>query len=236
MQDVARLDSNNLQFPPIDHALVDPNGLLAIGGDLSTQRLLIAYRHGIFPWYEDGQPLLWWSPNPRAVLFPDELRVSRSLAKRLRRNEFQVRLDTCFTDVIYSCARSRDSATETWITTDMQHAYINLHHQGAAHSIECFQDDILVGGLYGVSLGKMFFGESMFHSVTDASKVAFAYLCRLMREQNCPLIDCQLENHHLSSLGCESMSRTDFRTFLDQYCDVPDPIDWHDIPSLLPDW
>ncbi len=236
MDNIALLDPVNIDFPPIESALVEPNGLLAVGGDLSTERLLAAYRNGIFPWNEEDQPLLWWSPDPRAVLFPSELRISRSLGKRLKRNEFEIRLDTNFEAVIYACAQSRSYSSETWITAAMQSAYIELHKLGYAHSIESYRNGQLSGGLYGISIGRMFFGESMFHIATDASKVAFAYLCRLMSDHNGPLIDCQLENPHLESLGSRSIPRQVFKTYLDDYCEVADPIEWHNLPSSLPNW
>lgn len=239
MSDIAWIDINENCFPPISSAQVEPNGLLAIGGDLSPGRLLLAYQSGIFPWYEDGQPILWWSPDPRAVLYPDRLRISRSLAKRLKRNEYEVRLDTNFGAVINACARPRNTADNsggTWITAEMQSAYLALHSQGYAHSVECYRDDELVGGLYGVSIGRLFFGESMFHTSTDASKVAFAYLCRMMTEQCCPLIDCQLENPHLTSLGCETLPRDEFQSYLSTYCDEKNSIDWRNLKVNLPDW
>ena len=157
MDNIALLDPVNIDFPPIESALVEPNGLLAVGGDLSTERLLAAYRNGIFPWNEEDQPLLWWSPDPRAVLFPSELRISRSLGKRLKRNEFEIRLDTNFEGVIYACAQSRSYSSETWITAAMQSAYIELHKLGYAHSIESYRNGQLSGGLYGISIGRMFF-------------------------------------------------------------------------------
>ena len=230
------LDDTDLGFPPIDGALKEPNGLLASGGDLSINRLLNAYRAGIFPWYEQGQPLLWWSPDPRAVLFPGQLKISRSLSKRLRRNEFEVRINTNFEAVIIACAQSRHYAEDTWITGPMQQAYIELHKQGYAHSFECYQDGQLKGGLYGIAMGRLFFGESMFHVATDASKVAFAHLCRLMAEHHGTLIDCQLENSHLTSLGSVSIPREEFKNYLDQYCEVEDAINWQHFPSQLPNW
>ena len=236
MAQVAWLNPSGHDFPPISQALKDPNGLLAAGGDLSPERLLQAYRSGIFPWYENDQPLLWWSPDPRCVLRPDKIRISRSLAKRLRRNEFEVRLNTNFRAVIEACSAPRIGSTETWITGEMTNAYVELHRLGFAHSVECYQGQALVGGLYGLSLGRLFFGESMFHQVTDASKVAFAYLCRLLEEQNCPLIDCQIVNPHLLTLGCETMSRESFQTFLHQFCDAQNSINWDKLPELLPDW
>ena len=161
MKNVAWLDSSGDNFPPIDQALSEPNGLLAVGGDLSPERLLRAYQSGIFPWYEEDQPLLWWSPDPRAVLYPEKVKISRSLAKRIRRKEFEIRLNTDFVSVINACAAVRAGSPETWITQAMTSAYIMLHQQGYAHSVECFQDNCLVGGLYGVSIGQLFFGMGL---------------------------------------------------------------------------
>ena len=223
-------------FPDIDQALSDPNGLLAAGASLTSQQLIKAYTAGIFPWYEAGQPILWWSPNPRSVLIPDQLNISRSLKKKLNSNEFTVSLDTQFEKVIAACAGPRAYSDGTWITTDMYNAYVKLHQQGYAHSIECSFEGELVGGLYGLSLGSLFFGESMFHYRTDASKVAMAYLCRLMTELNCPLIDCQVENDHLNSLGAMNISRREFRGYLTQYTDAEHAIDWSALPSILSPW
>ena len=222
------------EFPAPDLALASPNGLLAAGGDLSPARLLTAYRSGIFPWYETGQPLLWWSPDPRAVLLPGELRISRSLRKRLRRNEFQVFVDRDFRQVIEACAAPRSYEQGTWITTEMTEAYCELHAQGHAHSIECYQDGTLVGGLYGIGIGNMFFGESMFHRVTDASKVAFVHLARIVFDAGGPMIDCQLENEHLMSLGCELIPRTTFLSHLENLGLSPE-IEW-DRKALSFDW
>lgn len=240
MTSVIWLEESNLEFPSLDEALEEPNGLLAAGGDLHSERLLKAYSQGIFPWYDETQPILWWSPNPRAVLFHDEIKISRSLRKRLKRNEFTVKLDTNFEAVIDACALPRtlndNELPETWITTEMREAYINLHEIGKAHSIECYLDDRLVGGLYGVGIGRLFFGESMFHHVTDSSKVAFAYLSQLLSQYNCPLIDCQVENDHLSSLGCRTIPRSVFQQYLKDYCDPEDELPWQDLRGILPLW
>lgn len=227
MNKIKWLNPLELEFPSIHSALDEPNGLVAAGGDLSPDRLLLAYRRGIFPWYEEGQPILWWSPNPRAVLFPADIRISRSLARTLKRDKFEVRVDTAFEEVLQRCSEPRDYAEGTWITHEMSIAYRRLHQLGFAHSIECFQDGSLVGGLYGVSLGRLFFGESMFHQVTDASKVALVHLCRLMEQVDCPLIDCQVPNEHLASMGAIEMERGVFENYLIQYAG-PDtePIDW----------
>lgn len=237
MGTIAWLDPEDPGFPSPETALRDPNGLLAVGGDLSVERLLNAYRSGVFPWYEAGQPLLWWSPSPRCVLFPDRFRASRSLARRLRRNEFEVRLDTAFGDVVDGCSAPRDEDGGTWITPEMRAAYVELHRLGYAHSIETWQDGDLVGGLYGVSLGKLFFGESMFHRTTDASKVSFAWLCRLMNEHGGPLIDCQIENEHLNRLGAELMDRDEFLGYLDRFAAKSVPaIPWQQMQGSLGPW
>jgi leucyl/phenylalanyl-tRNA---protein transferase len=198
-------------FPPIDTALREPNGLLAAGGQLSVDSLRAAYRRGIFPWYFEGQPFLWWSPDPRMVLFVNEFRVTRALAKAVRRGHFEIRVDTTFRAVIEACAsvpRARQSGT--WITPAIIDAYCSLHEGGAAHSVEAWRDGRLVGGLYGVSIGRMFFGESMFALETDASKVALADLVDRMRRANCPLIDCQQQTGHLASLGARPIPRLEF--------------------------
>ena len=214
MIELTWLDPSKLEFPPVEQAMQDPDGLLAVGGDLSKERLLLAYSKGIFPWYEDDQPLLWWSPDPRAVIKPQNVKISRSLRKKLRKQEFEVRVDTAFDDVVKRCQNPRAYSNETWITNEMRQAYLALHRDGYAHSIECYQDKELVGGLYGVSIGRLFFGESMFHAATDASKVAFVALCRLLRQQGCPLVDCQMPNPHIMSLGVETISRSEFMLYL----------------------
>ena len=214
MIELTWLDPSKLEFPPVEQAMQDPDGLLAVGGDLSKERLLLAYSKGIFPWYEDDQPLLWWSPDPRAVIEPQNVKISRSLRKKLRKQEFEVRVDTAFDDVVKRCQNPRAYSNETWITNEMRQAYLALHRDGYAHSIECYQDKELVGGLYGVSIGRLFFGESMFHAATDASKVAFVALCRLLRQQGCPLVDCQMPNPHIMSLGVETISRSEFMLHL----------------------
>jgi leucyl/phenylalanyl-tRNA--protein transferase len=205
-------DTSDLRFPPVDFS--SPEGLLAMGGDLRAERLLEAYRHGIFPWYSEGQPILWWSPDPRAVLVPEKLRVTRSLRKTLRRGDFQVSLDTCFAEVVRRCAGPRPQYPHggTWITPEMLRAYAQLHELGYAHSVESRRDGELVGGLYGVALGGVFFGESMFSHATDASKVALVHLVRQLQVWGFRLIDCQLPSAHLSSLGAEEIRR---RKFLD---------------------
>lgn len=219
------LDRRSLEFPPLERALREPAGLLAAGGDLSPQRLMAAYRHGCFPWYSEGQPILWWSPDPRMVLFPEELHVSRSLEKVLRRGELQVSFDQDFAGVISRCAElRRDSGT--WITDDIQQAYIELHRQGIAHSVETWRHGELVGGLYGIAIGRLFFGESMFSQVTDASKVAFVHLVRTLRDCGYSLIDCQMHTSHLASLGARPIARQEFRQWLQRDLDRSGPTPW----------
>ncbi len=208
-------------FPPLHTALTEPNGLLAVGGCLSAARLLNAYRHGVFPWYNANEPILWWSPDPRLVLFPDGLQVSRSLKKTLRKGCFSVTFDTAFDKVIAACADSRKKREGTWITKDIIRAYQDLHHLGFAHSAETWCNGELVGGLYGVALGRVFFGESMFHTSTDASKAAFAVLVQQLKIWNFELIDCQVHTHHLTSLGAELIDRDAFIRLLDRYCSTP---------------
>jgi leucyl/phenylalanyl-tRNA--protein transferase len=195
--------------------------LLAIGGCLSKKRLLNAYRHGIFPWFNPEDPILWWSPNPRLVLFPDKLNISRSLRKTMRKQIFSVTIDQAFDKVIAACAKPRKEGAGTWITKEINAAYNELHQLGIAHSAEAWLNDELVGGLYGVTLGRVFFGESMFHTKTDASKVCFASLVEQLKSWNYRLIDCQMHTPHLESLGAQEIDRNYFVTLLDQYCDTP---------------
>ncbi len=197
-------------FPPLETALQDPNGLLAAGDDLSRARLLDAYRRGIFPWFNQGDPVLWWSPDPRMVLFLDELHISRSLRRVLTSARFRVTVDHAFAEVMRGCAAPRDGADGTWITEAMVEAYVDLHAHGDAHSVEVWQDDTLVGGLYGVAVGHMFFGESMFSRRSDASKVALAHTVRLLGERGFGLIDCQMATDHLASLGARPIRRAEF--------------------------
>lgn len=202
-------------FPPVTRALSDPDGLLCAGGDLRPARILAAYRRGIFPWYSAGQPILWWSPDPRMVLFPDELKVTRSLRKTLRNRGFRVTFDTCFADVIAQCADSGTRARAgTWISPDMRAAYVELHRLGAAHSVEVWLDDgpepRLVGGLYGLLIDRVFFGESMFSTEPDASKVALYWLVQMLRERHVQLIDCQVASEHLFTLGARLIPRAEF--------------------------
>ena len=209
-------DGDREWFPPLDHVLDEPEGLLAAGGDLSVPRLLAAYRRGIFPWYSAGQPVLWWSPNPREVLVPEEFRCSRSLAKTLRNRGFEVTFDSDFAAVVDACAAPRDHSPGTWITPEMRAAYCALHAQGHAHSVEVRLDGALVGGLYGVLLGRVFFGESMFSRERDASKVALARLSEQAVVAGVQLIDCQLPTPHLRSLGSKPMLRHEFSALVGQ--------------------
>ena len=204
--------SDRLSFPPPHLAIKE--GLLAVGGDLSVDRLLLAYRSGIFPWYSEGEPILWWSPDPRLVLYPDELRISRSLRKVIKRKRFHITFDQDFEAVITGCAEARRSYGEgTWITDDMKFAYIELHRRGYARSAEAWQDGKLVGGLYGVAMGRAFFGESMFSRVSNASKAAFVTLVETLRKNGFTLIDCQLKTDHLIRFGAREISR---KIFLEQ--------------------
>lgn len=204
-------------FPSTDTALGEPNGLLAAGGDLSPPRLLAAYRRGIFPWYSPGDPILWWSPDPRMVLFPAELKISRSLARTLRNLPYTVRLDTSFAAVIHACATTpRDGQPGTWVTAEMQAAYCELHRLGYAHSVETWIDGQLAGGLYGIALGCVFYGESMFSCGRDASKIALAHLCVHLNRLGFGIIDCQMETTHLASLGARPIPRCDFIATLDE--------------------
>ena len=203
-------------FP--DPELAEPDGLLAVGGDLNPARLLAAYQQGIFPWYSDGEPILWWSPAPRLVLFPEEFHLPKRLARTMRKNIFTVRTDTAFAEVIASCAAiRRKSGQGTWITTKMQEAYVQLHKLGFAHSVESWCDGELVGGLYGVCLDRIFFGESMFSRTTDASKVAFATLMHNAEQLNIRVVDCQMTTKHLLRFGSREVSREEFDDLLEQF-------------------
>ncbi len=225
------IDPNDktFRFPDVCLALHEPDGLLAVGGDLSPDRLQASYRHGIFPWYNHGQPILWWAPDPRAVLFPENLKISRSLQKTLRKQSFTITTDKAFREVVEACSGPRANEVDineenqpgTWITPEMKQAYQQLHEVGLAHSVECWLDKKLVGGLYGVALGQVFFGESMFTRVTDASKVAFVHLVKQLSQWDFKLIDCQITSAHLESLGAESIRREQFVQLLDQYCEAP---------------
>ncbi|MGE3276680.1 MAG: leucyl/phenylalanyl-tRNA--protein transferase [Vicinamibacterales bacterium] len=197
-------------FPPVTEALDEPNGLLAAGASLSVPRLVDAYAHGIFPWFNAGDPVLWWAPDPRMVLFVDELRIARSLRKRLRRRDFEVTADRAFPEVLRACAAPRRGEDCTWLVPSMIHAYEQLFVAGLAHSVEVWMDGELAGGLYGVALGRMFFGESMFTRRTDASKIAFTWLVAQLAAWGAPLVDCQLRTEHLASLGAREIPRVEF--------------------------
>ncbi len=207
----------NQDFPPVTSALTEPDGLLAVGGCLSTKRIISAYTQGIFPWYSEGEPILWWSPNPRLVLFPDNLHISKSLKKTLRKQTFQISFDHAFAEVINACAAPRDDEEGTWLTQEMQAAYIRLHNEGHAHSIEVWHQEQLVGGLYGIAIGQVFFGESMFYRKTDASKVAFISLVQHLTDWDYKLIDCQVHTQHLASLGAKEINRNQFISLLGQH-------------------
>jgi len=205
-----------IRFPEPARALVWPNGLLAAGGDLSPERLLAAYRRGIFPWYEEGQPILWWSPNPRAVILPGALHVSRRTARVLRSGVFTGSFDRAFEKVVEGCARRHEPGVGTWITDDMARAYLALHRLGHAHSVEIWRDGELAGGLYGVALGRAFFAESMFSLRTDASKAALAFLWAELGDRGFRLMDCQLRSAHLERLGARNLPRTEFMALLEE--------------------
>jgi len=199
-----------MPFPGAESALRHPNGLLAAGADLSTDRLLAAYRRGIFPWYSEGDPLLWWSPDPRMVLFTEDFKVARSLAKSIRNRGYEVRVDSAFAQVLEGCAGPRREQPGTWLGAEMREAYLRLHQLGFAHSFETWHGGLLVGGLYGMAIGRMFYGESMFSRATDASKVALAALVGELRERGFPMIDCQMNTGHLATLGAREIKRGDF--------------------------
>jgi len=217
------LDSHT-PFPSIDTALTEPNGLLAAGADLSPARLLDAYRHGIFPWYSDDQPLLWWSPDPRMALFPAELRLTRSLKKRLRRDDYAIRADTRFEQVMRACAEPRSGQAGTWITDDMIAGYCALHAQGSAHSVETWIGGELAGGLYGIAIGRMFYGESMFTRATDASKLALVHLVHQLGRWGYGMIDCQMKTPHLAAFGAREIPRSEFMLKLQELVNCPAPV------------
>lgn len=219
------LPEHPIRFPSAATALRNPDGLLAAGGALSPGWLLAAYRRGIFPWYSDDQPILWWSPDPRMVLFPEALKVRRSLAKRLRHGGFKVTADRAFGAVMSACAAPRQGQPGTWITDEMRAAYERLHALGAAHSVEVWHDGRLAGGLYGVALGPIFFGESMFTRVPDASKVALVHLARTMAAAGGRLIDCQMHTPHLASLGARDIARAEFIGYLEEWLGKPPPVE-----------
>lgn len=209
------------EFPPTSEALYFPNGLLAWGGSLSPQRLIEAYRRGIFPWYSEGQPVLWWSPAPRCVLEPDKVYISSRSRRRLRQGEFEVTADEAFREVIEGCAAPRENRPETWITAQMTRAFATLHEMGVAHSVEAWSQGELAGGVYGLAIGRVFFGESMFSIRPDASKVALISLCRQLRDWGYRLIDCQVSNPHLLGMGAEEVDRDRFEAWLERLIDLP---------------
>jgi leucyl/phenylalanyl-tRNA--protein transferase len=222
-------------FPPIEEALEEPNGLLAVGGDLSPQRLLYAYRLGIFPWFNPGDPILWWSPNPRMVLHLEDLKISRSLKKSLARADIEIRFDTAFRQVMENCALPRKNQDGTWISSAMIDAYCNLHAMGYAHSVEVYQHGTLCAGLYGIAMGKIFFGESMFTHIRDGSKVALVHLVSHLQEKGYLLIDCQVVSEHLSRLGAKTMDRKDFNRLLQTAIGSLEPGAWHDTSIAVSD-
>lgn len=221
-------------FPPVGRALRSPNGLLAVGGDLSPMRLLEAYRHGIFPWFNAGEPILWWSPDPRLVLIPNEFKLSRSFARVLRNAAYEVRTDTAFEQVMRACAAPRDGADGTWISEEMIAAYCGLHRMGYAHSVETWRDDKLVGGLYGIGIGRMFYGESMFSGVSNASKIALAHLAKQLERWQFGMIDCQMSTPHLASLGAREISRNDFIARLQELVNCAPIVHWQFDIDLYP--
>ncbi len=214
------LDPNNPneQFPPVEQMEQETDGLVAVGGDLSTTRILNAYRSGIFPWYSEDQPILWWSPDPRTILYPEQMKISRSLLKQIRNSNLTITIDQAFADVISACAEPRPNQPGTWITDEMKLAYQALFKQGHAHSVEVWDEDNLVGGLYGVAIGRVFFGESMFSSRSNASKMALAYLTKQAISWGYELIDCQVYSDHLGSLGAEEIPRSEFCNILEDLC------------------
>ena len=201
-------------FPPTQQALEYPHGLLAAGGDLSPTRLLNAYRHGIFPWYSDDQPILWWSPAPRCVLYPASVHISRRLRRRYNQGLYRLGCNQAFSEVISACAGPRHDEDGTWIVDEMKQAYFELHRMGVAHSVEVWKDDELVGGIYGLAMGRVFFGESMFSKTEDASKIALVALCRQLQQWHFNLLDCQISNPHLLSMGAEDITRAEFENHL----------------------
>lgn len=228
------LDESELSFPP--PALASPEGILAVGGDLQPQRLLLAYRHGIFPWYNEGDPILWWSPDPRFVLFPEKLKVAKSMRPYFNQGRYRATFDQAFDRVIRACGEvPRNGQAGTWITEEMREAYREMHRLGFAHSVEVWQDDELVGGLYGLALGRVFFGESMFTRASNASKFGFITLVRYLQQRGYRLVDCQQETAHLASLGAEPLPRAEFLQLLDPIGDEPTDRGRWSLPTGSPD-
>ena len=222
--------TKELKFPPIEHATKE--GIVAIGGDLSTERLLLAYKSGIFPWYSEGEPILWWSPDPRFVLFPDEIKISKSMKKVINKNIFEIRYNTAFREVISNCSKLRVDKEGTWITDDMIEAYCKLHELGYARSVETWHDGRLVGGLYGIHIGRCFFGESMFSTMTNASKFALIMLAENLKEKKYLLIDCQVYTNHLASMGAKEIPRNEFLRIIKEGLSAADYR--YENPSLIP--
>lgn len=214
--------TSHLNFPPLENALTEPNGLLAAGGDLLPERLIMAYRCGIFPWFNENETILWWSPDPRMVLFPNELKISHSLNKIVKKRNYEIRIDSAFNDVIRACATPRKGQSGTWIHSDMIAAYIKLHEMGLAHSVETWIDGHLKGGLYGVTQGRVFFGESMFSRINNASKIAFVHLVKQLVKWNYSMIDCQIRTDHLASFGAREIPRKEFIHKLKKSLNYPD--------------
>ncbi|WP_317928855.1 leucyl/phenylalanyl-tRNA--protein transferase [Halioxenophilus sp. WMMB6] len=226
MVNIPWLDRADIEFPNTDYALTLPNGLLAAGGDLSSARLVRAYSLGIFPWYNEGEPILWWSPNPRCVVFPQQAHCSKSLAKLIRKGEYRVTYDQAFAEVIHQCGETRRHAQGTWITEQLKQAYINLHQLGYAHSVEVWQDERLIGGLYGIAMNKIFYGESMFSLEANASKFGFITLATKLQELDYKLIDCQVTSNHLLSLGACEIDRGQFESIIgakQRFAGLPKP-------------
>jgi len=221
---------SSASFPAVETSLIEPDGLLAAGGDLSTQRLVRAYREGIFPWYSDNEPILWWSPDPRFVLFPEQIKISRSLGKNIRNSSLEIRMDTAFEQVISICAsQPRKDQPGTWITDEMRQAYINMHRAGHAHCVECWNGDELVGGLYGIHTGQVFCGESMFSRQSNASKIALVHLCRFLQHHGFKLIDSQVYTEHLERLGAKMIPRSEYIEILQQPNEVKMPVNWKEL-------
>ena len=219
-----QLNPNNADFPPPQQALPEPNGLLAFGGQLDSPTLITAYRSGIFPWFNQGEPVLWWSPDPRMVIRPENVHISRSMRKFLQKHPYRISIDEDFSGVISACRSLREQAEGTWITTEMETAYNRLHHEGYAHSVEIWEGDELVGGLYGIAMDRLFFGESMFSRRPNTSKLAIIMLCKYLESRNIEWLDCQVPNPHLHSLGARTMSRDIFLEQLKKYCRTTESI------------
>lgn len=219
-----QLNSSTPDFPPVDQALDEPNGLLAFGGRLNTETLLSAYSQGIFPWFNPGEPVLWWSPDPRMVIKPESIHISRSMKKEMRRQRYRLTIDQDFKSVMHQCRTIREQAEGTWISDDMETAYNQLHKEGYAHSVEVWDGDELVGGIYGLALDRIFFGESMFSKQPNTSKLAIIHLCQFLANQGIQWLDCQVPNPHLETLGGIYMPRSEFTKKLKTCCRTTDSI------------